>query len=212
MKTILFIFSNFQKKDKILKVYVFFLYRKNKLPFFASNLYMISLMSIGQYPFFQQNTQNMTPKQRRKFTPLEDETLKKLVYEHGSYNWARIAELMPGRSPKQCRDRYCNYISAPHSNYPWTPAEDEMLLSLLPLLGPKWVEISRHIPGRSGNNTKNRWYKHLSKIYSLNKGIVKPIHNIEIEKEAAQIEQTTNSDPESLERIQDQYKISALIW
>lgn len=169
-------------------------------------------MTIPPVSFFQQNPQNATSKQRRKFTPLEDETLRRLVFEFGSYNWGKISELMPGRSAKQCRDRYCNYLSAPHSNYPWRPEEDEILLSLLPLLGPKWVEISRHIPGRSGNNTKNRWYKHLCKFYSLNKGVLNPIQNIEIEKETIPIEQTPNSDPENLDRIQEQYKISALIW
>lgn len=164
-------------------------------------------MSIQPVSFFAPHQNVNTTKQRRKFTPLEDETLKRLVFEFGSYNWAKISDLMPGRSAKQCRDRYCNYLSAPHSNYPWTPEEDEVLLSLLPLVGPKWVEISRHIPGRSGNNTKNRWYKHLCKFYSLNKGVL----NRKIDTNL-QIEQTNNSEPEVIDKIHEQYKISALIW
>jgi hypothetical protein len=31
------------------------------------------------------------------------------------------------------------------------------------VIGPKWVEISKYLVGRSGNDVKNRWHKHLAK-------------------------------------------------
>ncbi|KAK8837622.1 hypothetical protein M9Y10_036154 [Tritrichomonas musculus] len=170
-------------------------------------------MSVLPIPFFQRNYSMPQTKQRRKFTPQEDEVLKRLIYEIGSFNWNKISELMPGRTAKQCRDRYCNYLSEPHSNCPWNPEEDEILLSLLKLLGPKWVEISHHIPGRLGNDVKNRWYKHLCKSYSYKKGQLTILNqNNEMMKEVLPIEQAPNSDPETLEKIQEKYKISALLW
>ena len=35
-------------------------------------------------------------------------------------------------------------------------------------LGNHWVEISKHLEGRSGNSVKNRWHKHLKKSVSKN--------------------------------------------
>lgn len=103
---------------------------------------------------------------RIKFTPEEDEMLKGLINKFGALNWIKISELMPSRSAKQCRDRYFNYLSEATTSKPWTKEEDGIILTLLPILGAKWVQISHHIPGRSGSNVKNRWYKHLKKYYS----------------------------------------------
>ena len=106
-------------------------------------------------------------RKRKKFTPEEDEILKMLLNQDKSYNWKNVSEFLPGRTPKQCRDRYANYLSNYISNEPWKKEEDELLLMYLSLFGTKWVEISHHIPGRSGNNVKNRWYKHLCKYYTF---------------------------------------------
>lgn len=39
------------------------------------------------------------PHTRRKFTDEEDAIIKKLVAEHGEYNWNLIATSIPGRTP-----------------------------------------------------------------------------------------------------------------
>jgi hypothetical protein len=38
-----------------------------------------------------------------------------------------------------------------------------VLIAKFHQIGPKWVEIGKLLSGRSGNNVKNRWYKHLCK-------------------------------------------------
>ena len=112
-----------------------------------------------------ENFHHVPSTKRQKFTPLEDERILSLVCQFGCLNWLTIATFLPGRTAKQCRDRYYNYLQEPQTNEPWKTYEDEILLTLLSLIGPRWVEISRHLPGRSGNNVKNRWYKHLNKKY-----------------------------------------------
>lgn len=117
--------------------------------------------------FYSEKSQICPIKKRKMFTTQEDQILLNLVQKIGSKNWEKISKLMPGRSPKQCRDRYCNYLSEPIKKEAWNAEEDEVLLSLLMIIGPKWVEISKYLPGRSGSNVKNRWYKHLIKKYSF---------------------------------------------
>ncbi|KAK8841529.1 hypothetical protein M9Y10_027150 [Tritrichomonas musculus] len=169
-------------------------------------------MEVYQSSFYCENYQTSMPKGRRKFTQQEDDNLLFLIYKIGSHDWAKIAESMPGRTAKQCRDRYCNYLAVPQSNKPWDIEEDEQLLALLTKIGPKWVEISRHIPGRSGANVKNRWYRHLCKTYSYKKGcLFLASKNSENHTSPMPNEQSSNSESESLENIQKQYRISALL-
>jgi hypothetical protein len=45
----------------------------------------------------------------------------------------------------------------------WTTAEDELIFNKFQEVGPKWVQISAFLPGRTGNDVKNRWHKHISR-------------------------------------------------
>ena len=104
---------------------------------------------------------------RRKFTNDEDQKLKDLVAQLGTKSWEKIARLMPERTARQCRDRYKNYLIDTLVSDPWTPEEDAVLIRMFHELGPKWVEIAKALNGRSGNNVKNRWHKHLAKYQAL---------------------------------------------
>lgn len=115
--------------------------------------------------YYKNEYELISIKSRRKFTPQEDENLKILITRIGTHNWEIISQYMPGRTAKQCRDRFCNYLIEPHTNEPWSNDEDNTLLRLLSIVGPKWTKIAQHLPKRSGNDVKNRWYKHLSKKY-----------------------------------------------
>ena len=101
---------------------------------------------------------------RIRFTPEEDERLKELVKDVENNRWEKIAQKMPGRTARQCRDRYNNYLFKEISNEPWTEQEDTVILRMYKEIGPKWTQIAQHLQGRSGNNVKNRWYKHLKKV------------------------------------------------
>jgi hypothetical protein len=70
---------------------------------------------------------------------------------------------MHGRNARQCRHRYNNYLIDRSQFIPWTDLEEEILVESYRSLGPKWVEIATHLPGRTGNDVKNRWHKHILK-------------------------------------------------
>jgi hypothetical protein len=98
------------------------------------------------------------------FTPDEDVKLRSLVERFGTKSWEEIARFIPDRTARQCRDRYNNNLLESLIRDPWTPEEDAILIQQYRRIGPKWVEIGKILSGRSGNNVKNRWHKHLCKI------------------------------------------------
>lgn len=94
-----------------------------------------------------------------KFTLEEDRKLQELVKLHGDCDWALIAKLMGNRNPRQCRERWRNYMNPELCKEGWTPIEDQKLLEKYHEIGPHWNVISRHFPQRSINCVRNRLIK-----------------------------------------------------
>lgn len=99
-------------------------------------------------------TNSIIPK--RKFTAEDDNILRSLVMMYGT-NWEMISKMMPGRNVRQCRDRWNNYINPALSTRPFTPEEDNLLISLYNTIGSKWSKIAKHFHRRSDNSIRNRW-------------------------------------------------------
>lgn len=102
---------------------------------------------------------------RTHFTKEEDERIKDLVKQFGTKNWSIIASFMNGRSAKQCRDRYSNYLVPGFFQGEWSNEEDELLKKLYKENGSKWSIIQTYFPNRSSNSIKNRWHYFLHKKY-----------------------------------------------
>ena len=125
----------------------------------------------------QQHNQEITSQQevstlRKRFTEEEDQKLKYVIQTLGIHNWSEVSKYLPGRTGRQCRDRYNNYLFKDISFRPWTEEEDSIILNKYLIYGNHWAKISTFLVGRSGNNVKNRWHKYLSKRYG--KQISKP--------------------------------------
>ena len=69
-------------------------------------------------------------KKRKRFSPEEDKLLKALVAGNRQKSWDQIAREMPGRTARQCRDRYNNYLFKEISGASWTPSEDQIILKM----------------------------------------------------------------------------------
>lgn len=121
-------------------------------------------MMIKQTNIAEDNMKNTCKRnQRVHFTKQEDEKLKELVKIYGIKNWSLISSLMVGRTAKQCRDRYSNYLVPGFFQGEWSKEEDELLMKLYNEYGSKWSIIQTHFPNRSSNSIKNRWYYFLRK-------------------------------------------------
>lgn len=99
-----------------------------------------------------------------KWTEEEDDRLRYVVQQSFEH-WGKVAEQMPGRTAKQCRERWTNYLDPTLIKTPFTPTEDEILLHLQAQMGNKWAAIARQINGRTENAVKLRYHA-LVKMYN----------------------------------------------
>jgi hypothetical protein len=104
---------------------------------------------------------------RRVFRPEEDERLATLVGSFGGGSWDAISSYMPGRTARQCRDRWKFYLCPSVNRAPWTPAEDCLLFTKHQEIGGKWSVLCQYFENRSLNNVKNRWNSVVRKVRAL---------------------------------------------
>ena len=102
-------------------------------------------------------TQRVVQK-RGPWTPKEDELLRNTVEKLGERNWKEIAKKIPGRTTKQCYDRWNTCLNPNLNKEPWTPEEDRIIIKEQKKLGNQWTKIALLLPGRSSYMVKNRWY------------------------------------------------------
>lgn len=95
---------------------------------------------------------------RSLFSPKEDEKLIMLVERCGKkVDWRTISFDMEGRTPRQCRERYNNYLNPNLNKQEWTHFEDEILISQYNKIGSKWQQISEMFAGRTAAAVRNRF-------------------------------------------------------
>lgn len=98
------------------------------------------------------------------WTPDEDQKLLAWVKQEGPGKWAQASNLIPGRSGKQCRERWFNNLNPDVKKGNWSVIEDELIFKLYQKYGSSWSKIAKYIPGRTENSIKNRFYSTLRKL------------------------------------------------
>jgi hypothetical protein len=109
------------------------------------------------FSFLLSNASLEAVKTYRGWTQEEDHLLVGVIAIHGTSNWETVAEQVPNRTAKQCRERWIR-LSKPNPNRGqlWTEDEDKRLMAIFQEVGRKWKEIAGRL---STNKTSNqcRW-------------------------------------------------------
>ena len=94
------------------------------------------------------------------------QTVQKIEEQRGKIEygfWAEIAKEIPGRTAKQCRERWNIYLNPNLNKGPWTPEEDRIIIETQKKIGNQWTKIALLLPGRSNDTVRCRWYNALQK-------------------------------------------------
>ena len=79
-----------------------------------------------------------------EWLPEEDDRFLRQIQICGTHNWKVIAEHFPGKTPKQCRQRWHNHLNPEIKRSAWSVQEDQILLHYHKQIGNKWARVCFH--------------------------------------------------------------------
>jgi hypothetical protein len=101
---------------------------------------------------------------RRSWEAEEDAKLTDAVKRHSKDSWAVLSILVPGRTDKQCRNRWVHTLDPTNRNNKgkWTPQENAMLKKAVQKHGKDcWPAVAAMVPSRTRNQCLQRWVRTL---------------------------------------------------
>ena len=98
---------------------------------------------------------------RNNWKSYEDHLLSAQIQENGLENWKGIARQIPGRTAKQCRERWNDSLN-PLLKKGKFSTEENLVIYLMKKSNTKWSKLSKVLPGRTCVRIKNQWYSQIA--------------------------------------------------
>ncbi|KAL7089780.1 hypothetical protein ACP275_13G203900 [Erythranthe tilingii] len=115
---------------------------------------------------------------RGLWSPEEDEKLVSHMTAHGHGCWSSVPKLAGlERCGKSCRLRWINYLRPDVKRGCFTEEEEMTIIDVHRILGNRWSQIAKHLPGRTDNEVKNFWNSCIKKKL-LSQGLDPTTHNL----------------------------------
>ncbi|XP_010499400.1 PREDICTED: transcription repressor MYB6-like [Camelina sativa] len=115
---------------------------------------------------------------RGLWSPEEDEKLLRYITTHGHPSWSSVPKLAGlQRCGKSCRLRWINYLRPDLKRGSINEEEEQIIIDVHRILGNKWAQIAKHLPGRTDNEVKNFWNSCIKKKL-LSQGLDPSTHNL----------------------------------
>ncbi|KAI3798408.1 hypothetical protein L1987_33683 [Smallanthus sonchifolius] len=115
---------------------------------------------------------------RGLWSPEEDEKLIKHITNHGHGCWSSVPKLAGlQRCGKSCRLRWINYLRPDLRRGSFTEHEERTIIDVHRILGNRWAQIAKHLPGRTDNEVKNFWNSCIKKKL-IAQGLDPNTHNL----------------------------------